>query len=352
MQKTVAFDEAGNTGQDLLNEAQPVFALASVDVAPETAASLVENPGKELHFKTARKSRGGREAILRVLTDAALSPETVRTVVAHKRFSIVAKMVDLLVEPFAALTGYDLYAQGAHVAFSNLLFATLPVLLGPDRARRIFEGFVTMCREPTRHRRSEFILTLQDVADDGDEDTRGTLRLLAAGTDIGAFGGTGIPDLDPAPPCLIALAHSWADDGGPFGILHDDRPELRRWKPHFEKFWPGSAEPETFVLYDGRTLTYPLPVTELQVAASHTDPRLQVADVIAGSLQFVVNARVGVSPDPTFAATLQDETPVLSWLVHGIIWPTDDMDPGALGVQSGATANFADAVTAWTTRSR
>ena len=352
MTKIIAFDEAGNTGEDLLNLDQPVFSLASVWLSRETASALAFCQGKEVHFRTARRSPGGRNAIVRVLTDPALSSETVRTVAFHKSFSVVAKMVDLLVEPVAPRTGYDLYSEGAHLALSNLLFATLPVVLGVEPWMRILERFVAMCREPTKEQRANFVFTLGDIAVHADSHTEEHLRLLAAGTAVGEFGGSGIPDLDPAPPCLMALCHAWAADGEPFGILHDQRKELRRWEPYLAEFWRESAGPQTFILFDGRTITYPLPVTGLNMAASHSDARLQVADVVAGAVQLVLGGEVGVSSDPVFAATLRDDTPLLSWLVRGSVWPTLDIDPTALGVQPGATANLADALTAWTLRGR
>ena len=86
------------------------------------------------------------------------------------------------------------------------------------------------------------------------------------------------------------------------------------------------------------------------MAASETDSRLQVADVIAGAAQMVLAAQVGVCPDPKFASTLRDDTPLMSWFVHGNVWPTLDTDPLALGVRPGATSNLADAMTAWSTR--
>jgi hypothetical protein len=265
----------------------------------------------------------------------------------HKPFSVVAKMVDLLVEPVAARSGYDLYAEGAHLALSNVMFATMPVMCGAEPWTRILERFVVMCREPTREQRADFVLTLGDVARQVDSDARAYIRLLAVGAAAGEFGGSGIPDLDPAPPCLVALSHAWAADGEPFGILHDDRTELRRWEPFLAEFWRERDDVQTFVLYDGRTITYPLPVTSLSMAASHTDPRLQVADLVAGAIQMVLNAEVGIRSDPTFAATLRNDTPIMSWLIHGSVWPTLDMDPTALGVKSGAANNLADALAVW-----
>lgn len=347
MQKTIAFDEAGNTGQDLLQCEQPVFALASVCLEVDVAAQLAAFRGNELHFKSARRSEHGRRAILRVLSDPSLSQETVRAVVAHKPFTLVAKMVDLLVEPIAAANGHDLYAMGEHVARSNLLFATLPMTLGVEQARLLYEGFAQMCRQPTLRRRAAFIELLRTLAAGTDTQTAEHLKLFALGAARGEFGDGDVPDLDPAPPCLMALAHSWAADGEPFEILHDDRRELRRWAPHLAAFWPASSTPQTFVLYDGRTVTYPLPVTDLRVAPSHSDPRLQLADVVAGGLQFVLSSKLGSSPDPVFAARLA-ETPLLTWVTDdGYIWPSLDIGPDDLGVKPGATHSLADAITAW-----
>lgn len=352
MARIVAFDEAGNTGEDLLNRDQPVFTLASVLLPPEVALELTHHPGKEFHFRTARKSQSGRAAILHVLTDSALSSKTVRTVAIHKRFAVVAKMVDLLVEPLAARSGFDLLAEGTHLALSNLLYATLPAMLGSDSTERLLLSFVAMCRDPTKAKRAKFVLTLRDLSAHANERVRGHLRTLAAGAALGEFGGTEIPDLDPAPTCLHSLAVAWAGDGERFGILHDDRKELKRWEPFLAMFWRASAEPETFVLFDGRPMTYPLPVTGLNIASSQADARLQVADIVAGSLQFVLNEIVGIRRDSTFATTLRNETPLMSWVVDGNVWPTLDMSPAALGVQPGATPNLADALATWISRKR
>lgn len=350
MTRVVAFDEAGNTGEDLLNADQPVFSLASVGLPISTASALAVSQGSELHFRKARRSKSGRSAILHVLTDPALSRDTIRVVGLHKQFSVVAKMVDLLVEPLAARASYDLYSEGTHLALSNLLFGTLPVVLGKDPWTRVLKDFVAMCREPTKELRRSFIQTLEKTALNADERTAGHLKLLAAGTALGEFGESGIPDLDPAPPCLIALAHAWAADGAPFSILHDDRKELRRWEPYLAGYWQERKDPETFVLFNGRSITYPLPVKGLKMAASEADPRLQVADVVAGAAQMVLAAQIGVSPDPKFASTLREATSIMSWFVHGNVWPTLDVDPLSLGVQPGATPNLADAMTAWSIR--
>ena len=59
----IAFDESGNTGQDLINPRQPIFSLASVylsDVETEEAIEfLTAHTGKELKFSNLIRSAAG-----------------------------------------------------------------------------------------------------------------------------------------------------------------------------------------------------------------------------------------------------------------------------------------------------
>lgn len=64
----VAFDEAGNTGQNFLDAAQPVFVLASVHMSSERATAFTSAampPGAtEAKFSTMRGSNAGRKRVL------------------------------------------------------------------------------------------------------------------------------------------------------------------------------------------------------------------------------------------------------------------------------------------------
>lgn len=342
----MAFDEAGNTGDNLLDEKQPIFTLASVDIEADAAAALLPDDARELHFKTARKSARGRAAILRVLGSDALTPDSVRAQVVHKPFTVVAKMVDVLVEPLAASNGIDLHADGAHRALTNLLFTVLPVMASETSAAALYKAFVQMIRHPSMHSTTRFRECLAVVGLEAQGKLDGELALLSEGALLGAFAGSGLPDLDPGPPCLIGLAHTWAADGQPFAIVHDERPELQGWKTVLAPFWSASANPLTLRTYNGQQFTYPLPIRSFSAVRSHEDARVQVADVIAGAIGLIVLDVLSCAPDPLFAATLRSDTPVLDWVVDAI-WPTLDMDPDSLGVAPGSTPFVADAISDW-----
>src|SRR5687767_15017916 len=99
----VAMDEAGNTGENLLDETQPVFALAGVHIATDhaqaaVAAALARAGGVELKFSRLRRSAAGPRNILQLLSDADLHPANCAIVVAHKPWMLASKLIDELVE--------------------------------------------------------------------------------------------------------------------------------------------------------------------------------------------------------------------------------------------------------------
>lgn len=66
----VAFDESGNSGQNLLDRVQPVYALASVarpesEVAAAVATLLEGTDFDELKFSEMRRSESGQNLIFR-----------------------------------------------------------------------------------------------------------------------------------------------------------------------------------------------------------------------------------------------------------------------------------------------
>lgn len=67
---TVHIDESGNSGQNLLDPNQPVFALAAVELADDDAeriAATLRGDSDEAHYTKMRRSGGGRSLALTAL---------------------------------------------------------------------------------------------------------------------------------------------------------------------------------------------------------------------------------------------------------------------------------------------
>lgn len=329
----IAIDESGNTGEDLLNAEQPTFVLASTSLSDENAIALIESAGGhrdvELKHSKIRKSREGREQIARVVN--GVTPDIAKVIVINKRFMIVAKMVDDLIEPLASATGFNLYGRGVHTVLSELWFHAFPAVLGEGRFRELLENFVQMCRHPEPASIGGFYsfvgktrTGMRDVDDD--------LRLLGATRDVvvPSLASRLRDGLDPAIPALFNTANEWGESlGVPFIIDHDEAAVIERWYPHLRQFF--FAEGDRTVIGTGaRSFSLPLMVTDVELVSSTTNHAVQVVDVLAGAtrrwLDTVATGRQADSEDV-------GETELLP-LVFNTVWPTGDLSPDESALQS------------------
>jgi hypothetical protein len=130
-------DEAGNTGENLLDPTQPVYALAAVDIDEERAArgvtaALGRTQMPELKCSKLLRSGAGRRNIEAFLADLALEPGSTAVAVAHKPWMLAAKLIDELVEPRMLSRGEQAawYASGEAKAMADLIHERAPRALG------------------------------------------------------------------------------------------------------------------------------------------------------------------------------------------------------------------------------
>jgi hypothetical protein len=149
--KQIFFDECGNTGQNLIDKADPIFVLASCSFERDEEKELLSHfrnfNGPELKFSRLRKSPAGQRAVLDFLNSARVTSETVATVIFHKPFMVVTKYCDLVLEPSFQKAGVDFYKRGANIATANLLATIMPTLLNPLTWSNFLSLFVRVIRE-------------------------------------------------------------------------------------------------------------------------------------------------------------------------------------------------------------
>ena len=142
-------DEAGFTGNNLLDSAQEVFVFASVALKAGRAEEVVEKTlhdfklqGKELKGSRLLKTDSGRRAITSVIKDCAADAR----LVSHlKKFALACKFFEYIFEPALATQNSIFYGAKFHLFISNLLFALLRTR--NVSAEAIFEEFSKFVRE-------------------------------------------------------------------------------------------------------------------------------------------------------------------------------------------------------------
>jgi hypothetical protein len=303
----VAADESGSSGENLVDPKGGVFAHASVRIDDETAGPLLADlrqqagavQAPEAKFAQFDKKRG-REALASALAPGGPLADRVVITVADKRYLVVSKMIDLLVEELTHEQGIDLYSAGTARNLAVIFFRDGPRGLG-ELWEPLMAAFVSLARATQRgggeketvdsffdrldrarqrcQRRSvepllDLLLQTRAHADD--------LVLSTAQRRSPLF-----PGLDPLVTMLpMTLHHAYADHG-PVRILHD---EQNLFTAEFvQEFFPllWNVHPD---------LAGHVPrirVAEFWAGDSREHPSIQLADLAASAGRIVVEDLLG-----------------------------------------------------------
>ncbi|HEY5956548.1 MAG TPA: DUF3800 domain-containing protein [Polyangiaceae bacterium] len=330
----VAFDEAGNTGANLLDATQPVFVLASVLLTEEVAA--LASLERELKFATLRRSASGRRAVLDILNHNALRSEHCVVSGIHKKFMAVMKIVDLLFEPLAYAGGLDLYERGANLAMANLLYTTLPTFVGEALCETLVRDFVAMAREPDRRNVDQFFEAVRNAYEAASPDNlKHELGALMASRAVveGAPEAFNANAMDPAFPSFVMHASEWTGRlDTPFDIVHDSSKLIEGEQLILEAMMSVSDTPR-LMGYDRRKMHFPLRATGITLRDSRSEPSIQVADIVASSCAYMMRSQLLSDGDPFVGELLGTRLFQGTWLP---VWPSPEVTPQGLGTEEPA----------------
>lgn len=340
-------DEAGNSGQNLLDPEQPVFVLASTDLSHAEADELLEvvrsRQAGEPKFKTLKKTPDGVRRLTSLFSDPRLNKDRVVITAMHKRFMVVTKVVDLIAETLTYRLGEDLYKQGANIALSNMLYCCMPVFCGQDPTTRFLSAFVDLVRHRSNlHVDAFFQAGDALVAATSDQQLADTLRPLV-NRDLFPLWRDGLIDhaLDPAIPALFQHIAVWGmRKPERFRVIHDRSKPILATQQQFEAMMALGDETAVVVGYDRRRFKFPLQATALEQGDSVAYPQIQVADLCAGGIAHMLKCRDdGRFDDLGFMV----RDLALGWVVDAVI-PTTDVTPEELGTDSEIGTNPVDPV--------
>jgi hypothetical protein len=332
----VAFDESGNTGQNLLDAAQPVFTLASVAMGDAEAASLLREVmgagAGEAKFARLSGRATGQQRLLRFLRSPSLNLSTVRVAAFHKSFMITTKIVDMLVEPMAHENGFNLYANRGNLALANLWHTVMPVFCGAEAWASLQDRFVRMVREFSPATEQAFydqVARMRKVNQSPDFDRQ--FAMLAATRSIASnhIRSDAPVDLVPAIPAFFDLAAQWtAEFNRPFDVVHDRSGPMALEKDKLELVMTQHYPPQ--VLPGSPKRQVPLLGTGITFVDSDTVVQIQVADLIAGAVAAYLGARARRKVS-SFAAALDDTRLPDLITPSTVVWPSSDVTPSQLG---------------------
>lgn len=291
----VACDESGNDGENVLSGRSAVFAHASVTLTRDAAADLMEevrgrtrSQSVELKSKTLLQPRHLATANW-LLAHPSLEG-SVSVHLTHKKYFTVSKLFDSTAEELANELGDDIYETGVALAGANLLFYLGPQSYGAEWERLLLEfQYFMRAKDASQAQQhlSHLMAIMVGLLSDRSAPVRVVLGSVFAGfSHLAALSklqlGEGVEErlrsTDPLISAVGATVHFWGSIAGrPVVLIHDDAKGLTPVKIQRAKRF--LAHPEQ-IAPSRRGLASQL--ADVRLVDSKDDPRVQVADLVAG----------------------------------------------------------------------
>lgn len=341
-------DESGNSGEALTDFLQPYFVLASNDYSKAEAEELlrhVHSPqAKEAKFINLKKSSNGIRKLAKFLADPRLNETRVLVNIYHKRFMIITKMVDLIIENLLNDIGYDLYKDGQNIAMANMLYYCMPVFCGIENTDRLLSRFVDLMNKkiPIEVSAAAFYEAGAAMLNScTNEEFKEDLRFI---TDPELFElwfpHIGNAPLEPAIPALFEHIAIWGKrKSDRFNVIHDDSKPILASQKDFMSMMAKGEEISRSIGYDRRKFLFPLRATSLEHGNSIQHPQIQISDICSGAINYYYKCLDRGELDDL--AHLIKDTGCLRLVTNGI-YPTPHVTPEDLGTSSDPGNNHID----------
>ena len=292
----IACDESGFSGSNMLTAPTPLFTHASVDLGVDEAADLIRTlrsgSGRSLtEFKSGQFLRRpqGTEKLAGFL--AALSGRA-HVYVVDKEYFLVTRIIDLfLVEPS--------YAAGTRLTQNHRPAALALYRAGRAQSREwsvFLAAFVELVRTKRRQRPDRIVVERFVKARDAlaaaglGADAEGVLeglsqtRVQAVLTRLAQNDQSIPPPLEPMLPALAETVLFWSRGQRQVLVIHDEQSALTAGRlRRLQQVLTDGAR--SLAADAGEAWTIPArlsPLAGLVAVDSRDDPRIQVADLLAG----------------------------------------------------------------------
>jgi Protein of unknown function (DUF3800) len=329
----IACDESGFSGGNLVGGGHsPVFAHASISLQPETAAELIKHLRREIgargtgEYKSPEILRPRRRPILLWLLGSG-SPIHGNAYVhlTDTRFFVLARMVDVLLggQPVSGITSpgrnartrplvLALYSYGDQsygtsrwqefLKLSANLFRTNNRWLPKAPVQTFFAAVDSLAASSAASEVSEVMDLLRST------------RSIAEATRAAYLENPKLtPLMEPLLPAMNRAVHYWGSYAQTISVVHDEQSALTPERIADIATAYAASQP-------GRQLS------DVRLVDSSREPRVQIADFVAGIARRVASDQLLDQADPEVAALLEPLVDHESVWVHSdsTQWPAGD----------------------------
>jgi hypothetical protein len=289
--RTIYFDESGFTGYNLLDPNQPIFSVASADIESAHAeeilgSSFPHNRADEHHLTRiwrSKRQRNGLRNFCRHLHEVA---DTSFCYATNKRFAVLTKIMDFLVEPAITDAGFDFYDDGFCWRYTNYVHYGLTQFAPPELLDCLLVYYQEFSREPTRENLRKLQFRLRMMANSVDEPIRIFLDQMAMGAELFEE-YCNLDDFRSSnniqTSTMIAVIGHWRqvypED---FAVVHDASSAFLRDRAMWEAITAPDNPKVTIRAGDGSFVPHPLRVVSTEARDSRESFSVQFCDILAG----------------------------------------------------------------------
>lgn len=289
---TIFLDESGYTGDDLLNPEQPFFVVASSVIGDAEASELLSRcfpryQGAEFKFSNIWKRAGHRNGLRTLASEIPALQDRVYLWIIDKRFCVLTKMLDYLIEPMVYDAGRDFYAGGYAQRFMNSAHRDILIYGSEglyDDSVRAWDAFA---RAPGLTTIEPLRALLDEVARTASPPLRALYGAARAGLDdflasnerLEDFGDTSEIQLTSVFSSVIWWRQHRPED---FDLIHDESSNFLRRRDMWTTMLRDDFVSPPMPQGNGTLVEFPLRVRSTASASSHASPAIQLCDVLAG----------------------------------------------------------------------
>jgi len=342
--KKIFIDECGYTGEDLFNMEQPVFTLSSIYLSEDVCEELKQRhfskvKARELKHSQLVRNPSQQDMIINFLREISKNSEIVKFAIAHKRYVLVTKIVDLIIEPMAYDDGMNFYEKGLNIAFSNMLYYLSKSIASEKFFQNMIFAFQTMIRKRTFKAYNAFFrlffeYEFPEIIDDF------FVFLKASHLRYGTEILTSIPkdSLEIAFAEAFTLVAEWSKTiSGNIIIVHDKSSGMAKKKELWDRVLHPDIPPKV-VGYDSRKMYFPIRVEKTDFRNSKDLAGLQLVDILAGAMTRCMKWKSeGQQDGDDYAKELFSFLP--ECFGGHMIWPSPCVTPEDLGTTGDNAAD-------------
>jgi len=305
---TIYIDESGFTGDDLYNSEQRYFVIASTAIGDNEARAVLRRcfpqyQGAEFKFTNIWRRRTHRNGLRALAKEIPALADRMFVYLIDKRFSLLIKIFDYLVEPAAYHAGYDWYADGWGMRYMNQIhydilrhgseglydgtvrlwdnFARSPGPTTLDAFQDHLEQIVAASRPP--------LSSLFDLPRLGIKNFRSANPRLETFTDSNEIQVTSV---------FSTMAWWRQQRTEDFHLMHDESSAFLKRGSMWNAMLRDDIPPQRIPTSNGSDIELPIRIRSTMATSSKASPAIQLCDVLAGFAAKAAPGLYGQASDP------------------------------------------------------